>query len=392
MSMRVAYWHRDGLDVYQYVDEKLLKKVSGSLNELKPIKGILGKKVLIVGRELLLHTRKRYPPAPKEKLTKAVGLEIGDIFPILKPAFHCRVYESSNTYTTLDIWAWDSEPYARLREVFPFNYIVPEDLAYSSEVPEVKVFQYRGMTNILAHSGDRFLGGASYPDAGIDEKDVERFLSGLGRYRSDIKQIKVYGSTPFQFKDAEIPEISRVAQGDHPLCMDYLSTLNLNEFKVKGDIHLSSKIDFLCRILIYLILGYGLMLYLTVRNYDQVAWGIREKINSIDKKISLNKDAGHRIEDYSDIVKEVNERIRARPIPLKVMDMIANRLTAGSFINRMTMNENNMEISVSSKDPLSVIKALGGAEGVKTARLRGAPIKDSGTGSYNFIIMLELSR
>jgi hypothetical protein len=392
MSMRVAYWHRDGLDVYQYVDEKLLKKVSGSLNELKPIKGILGKKVLIVGRELLLHTRKRYPLAPIEKLTKAVGLEIGDIFPILKPAFHCRVYESSNTYTTLDIWAWDSEPYAQLREVFPFNYIVPEDLAYSSEVPEVKVFQHRGMTNILAHSGDRFLGGASYPDAGTDEKDVERFLSGLGRYRSDIKQIRVYGSTPFQFKEAEILEILRVAQGDHPPCIDYLAGLNLNEFKVKGDIHLSSKIDFLCRILIYLILGYGLMLYLTVRNYDQVAWGIREKINSIDKKISLNKDAGHRIEDYSDIVKEINERIRARSSPLKVMDMIANRLTAGSFINRMKMNENNMEISVSSKDPLSVIKAFGGAEGVKTARLRGAPIKDSGTGLYNFIIILELSR
>jgi len=392
MSMRVAYWHRDGLDVYQYVDEKLVKKVSGSLNELKPVKGILGKKVLIVGRELLLHTRKRYPPAPKEKLTKAVGLEIGDIFPILKPAFHCRVYESSNTYTTLDIWAWDSEQYAQVKKIFPFNYIVPEDLAYSSEVPEVKVFQYRGMTNILAHSGDRLLGGASYPDAGIDEKDVERFLSGLGRYRSDIKQIKVYGAVPFQFKDAGIPEISRVAQGDHPPCIDYLAGLNLNEFKVKGDIHLSSKIDFLCRILIYLILGYGIMLYLTARNYDQVAWGIREKINSIDKKISLNKDAGHKIEDYSDIVKEVNERIRARPSPVKVMDMIANRLTAGSFINRMILNENNLEISVSSKDPLSVIKTLGDAEGVKTARPRGAPIKDSATGSYNFIIMMELSR
>jgi hypothetical protein len=392
MSMRVAYWHRDGLDVYQYVDEKLLKKVSGSLNELKPIKGILGKKVLIVGRELLLHTRKRYPPAPKEKLTKAVGLEIGDIFPILKPAFHCRVYESSNTYTTLDIWAWDSEPYARLREVFPFNYIVPEDLAYSSEVPEVKVFQYRGMTNILAHSGDRFLGGASYPDAGIDEKDVERFLSGLGRWRSDIRQIKVYGAVPFQFKDAEIPEISRVAQGDHPPCIDYLAGLNLNEFKVKGDIHLSSRIDFLCRILIYLILGYGIMLYLTAKNYDQVAWEIREKMNSIDKKISLNKDAGHKIEDYSDIVKEVNERIRARPIPLKVMDMIAHRLTAGSFINRMILNENNLEVSVSSRDPLSVVKALGGAEGIKTVRLKGAPGKDAKTGSYNFNVTVELSR
>lgn len=391
MGMMVAYWHKDGLEVYRYVDKKLVKKASGSLNELKPIKGILGKKVLIVGRELLLYTRKRYPPAPKEKLIKAVGLEIGDIFPISKPAFHCRVYESSTTYTTMDIWAWESQQYARLREIFPFNYIIPEDLAYFSDVPEVKVFQYRGMANILAHSGDRFLGGASYPDAGFDEKDVERFLFGLGRYRSDIKQIKVYGAVPFQFKDAGMPEISRVAQGDHPPCIDYLAGLNLNEFKVKGAIHLSSKIDLLCRILIYLILGYGMMLYFTARNYDQVTGEIRKKINSIDTRIS-HREAGETVTDYSEVVREVNEKLSTRQSPLKVMEMIAGRLPPGSFVIRMVLNENNLEVTASSKDPISVVKALGGAEGVKAARLKGAPGRDAATGSYNFNVTVELSR
>jgi hypothetical protein len=56
----------------------------------------------------------------------------------------------------------------------------------------------------------------------------------------------------------------------------------------------------------------------------------------------------------------------------------------------MVLNENNLEISLSSKGPLSVVKELGGTKGVKTARLKGAPIKDSATGSYNFIIMIEL--
>ena len=166
MMVVVAYWHKDGLMFIGLLDEKPVKQASGSLEELKPIRGILDKKVLIVSRELLLHTRKRYPPAPIKNLTKAVGLEIEDLFPISKPAFYCRVFESSTAYTTLDIWAWESEQYERLREVFPFNYLVPEDLAYSSDVPEIKIFQYRGMSNILAHSGHQFLGGASYPDAG----------------------------------------------------------------------------------------------------------------------------------------------------------------------------------------------------------------------------------
>jgi hypothetical protein len=380
MAMVVAYWHKDGIDVYRFVDKKPVKQASGSLDELKPIRGVFAKKVLIVARELLLHTRKRYPPAPINKLIKAVDLELGDLFPISKPAFHCRLYESSSTFTTLDIWAWESEPYGRLKEVFPFNYVIPEDLAYFSDVPEVKIFQYRGMTNILAHSGHQFLGGATYPDGTIDKKEMERFLSGIGRDRADIKRIKVYGSLPFQLKEVGGPEILKVAQEDHPLFMDYLSTLPLNEFKVKGDQRLSLiKVDLLCRVAIYLILGYGLMLYLTGKNYDYAASEIRQKIRAIDAKMS-HGETGKKIEDYSDIAKEVNEKLSKRGSPLKVMETFAQSLPMGSFVNRMVFNENNLEVFLSSKEPITVVKAL------------GAPVKDAATGSYNFIVNIELLR
>jgi hypothetical protein len=391
MGMMVAYWHKDGLDVYQYVDKKLVKKASGRLDELKPIRGVLSKKVLIVGRELLLHIRKRYPPASKEKLTKAVGLEIGNIFPISKPAFHCRVYESSHAYTTLDIWAWESEQYVRLRKIFPFNSVIPEDIAYFSDVPEVRLFQYRGIANILAHSGDRFLDGVSYPDSSINEGDFERFLSGLGKYRSDIKRIKIYGSIPFHYKEAGIPIVSRLPVTEYPPCLEYVNSLNLKEFKAKGDYHLPPRIELIFRVLIYLILGYGMMLYFSARNYDQVALEIRNKINSIDAKGS-NKGAGQTVKDYSEVVREVNEKLSKRQSPLRVMDMIANRLPPGSFIIRMVLNENNLEVTASSKDPISVVKALGSAEGIKSARLKGAPVMDMATRFYNFIMVMELSR
>jgi hypothetical protein len=378
------------------MDKKPVKQASGTLDGLKPIRGVLSKKVLIVGRELLFHTRKRYPPASIKNLTKAVGLEIGELFPISKPAFHCRVFESSTAHTTLDIWAWESEQYERLREVFPFDHLVPEDLAYSSEVPEIKIFQNRGMTHILAHSGHQFLSGASYPDGTIDEKEMERFLSGLGRYRSDIKRIKVYGAAPFQFRDARIPEISSVAHEDYPLCMDYLTDLNINEFKVKRDIRLSSKIYLLCRIAIYLILGYGLMLYLTTKNFDQTLGEIRQKISAMDAK-SSHGGIGGRSEDYSNIIKEVNEKLSRKYSPLKVMEILAKSLPVGTFITRMVLSDNRLEVSVSSKDPLSVVKALGSAEGIKTVRLKGAPGKGApgkgaATESYNFNVTIELTR
>jgi 3-oxoacyl-(acyl-carrier-protein) synthase len=69
MALVAAYWHPDGLDIYRYVNDKPVKLASGSLEGLKPVKAAFDKKVLIVGRELLLHMKKKYPPAQKEKLT-----------------------------------------------------------------------------------------------------------------------------------------------------------------------------------------------------------------------------------------------------------------------------------------------------------------------------------
>lgn len=390
MAMMVAYWHKDGLDVYRYNGEKPVRYASGRLDELNPIRAF-GKKVLIVGRDLLLHTRKRYPPAPKEKLLKAVGVEIGDIFPLSKPAFHCRVFESFSTYTVLDIWAWESEPYSRLKAIFPFHHVVPEDIAYTSTVPEVSIFKYKGITNILAHSGAGFLAGASYPASSLDEKDVDRFLFSLGRHRAEIKRIKIYGALPFRLKEDPVLEISNVADGDHPPCLDSLGGLNLGDFKLKGDYRLWPKADLISRVLIYLILGYGLMLYLTLRNYDQAGGEMRQRLEAIERKIEAI-DTGPKVKDYTATVDEINEKLGARPSPLKVMNLLARRLPAGSSVTRLVMNDNNVEVTVSSKDPLSVVKALGGAGEIKKAGLKGAPARDRASGSYNFVVTMELLR
>jgi hypothetical protein len=37
-----------------------------------------------------------------------------------------------------------------------------------------------------------------------------------------------------------------------------------------------------------------------------------------------------------------------------------------------------------------VVKALGDAEGIKTARIKGSPGRDMATGMYNFVITMEL--
>jgi hypothetical protein len=385
---RVAYWHKDGLEVFRITDKKAVKYASGTLDKLEPIKGGLGKKILIVSRELLLHARKRYPPATEEKLLKAVALEIGDIFPLSNPAFHCRVFQSFNTYTVVDIWAWDSEQYNRLEEVFPFNYVVPEDLAFASADPEVKVFQHGETTNMLAYADGTFLAGASYPASGFSREDVKRFLHSLDQSGAEIKKIKIYGSLPLTLND--MMEVSRVDGRDYPPCLDEIESLDLSRFKIKGDYYrLWEKKDLIFRIAIYLILGYILMQYLTLRNYDRTADEIRQKMAVMDTK-AARLDTGQKVEDYSTVIKEVNEKLNATHSPLKVMNMLARTVPEGSFVNKIVLNENRIEASVSTKDPISLVKALGDAKEIKKVSLKGAPVKDRATHSYNFVIMMEL--
>lgn len=388
MALTVGYWHKDGLEVYRYTDEKPVKYASGRLDELKPVK-VFGRKLLIVGRDILLHARKKYPPAPKEKLVKAVRLEIGDMFPLSKPAFYCRVFESFSTYTVLDIWAWESEQYGRLKAIFPFHYVVPEDVAYTTSAPVLQIFRYRGIAHILAHSSAGFLAGASYPAPSLDENDVERFLFSLGRRRTDIKSIKIYGSLPLHLKDDLVPEISDVAGGDCPLCLNYVNGLSLGEFKVREGYRLWPKAGLVFRVSLYLVLGYALVLYLTLRNYDHAGREMQQRLQVMEGKIAAT-NTGQEIKDYSATVEEVNEKLGARPSPVKVMNMLARRLPPGSSVTRLVMNDNNLEVSVSSAHPLSVVKELGAAKEIKKASLKGTPNKDRATGLYNFVVTMEL--
>ena len=74
------------------------------------------------------------------------------------------------------------------------------------------------------------------------------------------------------------------------------------------------------------------------------------------------------------------------------MDILARRLPHGSFINRMVLSENNAEISVSSKEPLAVLRTLGDAEEIKKVAFKGPPVRNRNTSLYEFNMTVELSK
>ena len=384
-----AYWHKDGLDIYSYVGQVPFKFASGSLADIQPVKRRRGIYALIVGKERLMHVRKRYPPAPIEKLTKAVALEIGEIFPIPQPAFYCRIFKAISNYVELDIWAWETTDYEKLKDVFPFNHVIPEDVLFTARDPEVRIFQQRDLIHMVAHARGGFLDSASVPLAGFDYEQINRFLLNLSQTGEEIKKISIYGLRQIRIKNIPGLQVVRTEEKTYPPCVETMAQIDFREFKIRGEHSFLSHLPLAMRLCLYLAAGYAFMLFFTVTNYDRAATEIRQKIAAMDK-IAAGLEASKPAVDYSDVVQEINARLQKSPAPVKIMNMLAQKLPEGSYINRIIFAENNLQLNVASKNPLALIKALSSGEGVQKVTIKGTLSKDKRTGFYTCTVIMEL--
>ncbi len=384
--MFVSYWHKKGIDIFRIKDSETIKVASGDANSLRPIKTI-GKKVLVVAREMLLHIRKRYPPTTLENLKKVVQTEIRDLFPLENPDFFFRIFEKTSAYCLVDIWAWESNHYEKIKKVFLFTHVLPEDVALVSEESEVSLFEQNGLQNLIAHNKNGFIGGLSTRT--LTEETLEMFLHSLGRYASEIKRIRVYDAVKISDRDTlgTIPLVSEQGK-DYPVCLRDIKRLDLREFKVKGQRPFAIDIQFVLRVAIYFLIAYSLSLYINKRNYELAIDEVSKRLNALKVEQSSVEKERER-DEYSEVINELKEKRESRLDPLLVMDSLAQSIPEESYLTRMLLNEGNLELSFASKDPLDVIKSLSTAKCIKSVKLKGAPMK-SQDGTFNFLLSLEL--
>jgi hypothetical protein len=396
MGMIAAYWSKDGLGVYRIEKDKEPARIaSGDLKSIKPIGHLFQTKVLIIGRDQLYHARRRYPPASPSEIRKAIAFEIAEIFPLKDPAFFCRIFETYKTHIFVDVWGWEKEDYAQIRKVFPFLYVIPEDLAFSLNASGVKVFRHNEMINLVAHEGNRFVGAATFPEVRFEASDLERFMTGLELHASKIKEIVVFGSLP-------LPGISHLPQqivhrtvGEYPpvlACLDKISPLASRQFLVLPDFHLWEKRHLFFRVSLYLVLGYAGMLYLTMVYHEQAIQTVRLNVAQINRILqsaaadTTNQKSG----DEETIRREFNDYTHKTLPPLKAMELLARHLPEGTQVNGMTLREYDLEVSFSSGNPLEVIKKLSAVREISKVQLKGIPAKDARSGSYKFTVSLQL--
>lgn len=375
--MFVGFLSKEGLSLYEIKDNTIVLKDE---KQLKQLRNFLEKKILVISREMLFHTKRNYPTVPLSKLKKALKLEVGDIFSIPDPQYYVKIFETKEKTTTVDIWCWNRDDLEKLRTKFPYQYVIPEDILWIQQEPTLNIFKRNGVYHLIASTQGKFLGSLSLAD--LTEKEIELFIAGLPLSDSSLK-LKVYGEILVDYKGNR--QIERIPEQPYPICLQNLNKLNLREFKVKAKIPI--KIDFLLRIPVYGLIAYSVFLYSSLNNYETKISEIKNKISELDKKISSLEATG--IQNYQSLIEDLNKKISSTVSTLSVMDMLAERIPVGCLVNRLVINERTLEISLTYERPLDVVEFLENAPLVKSVTMKGSPVKQAGK-NYNFTLTLEL--
>lgn len=381
----VSYLHKSNMDVYSIKGQEIKKVDSGNLDSIKPLTG-WGKKILIVGKDMLLFTRKRFPPTTSENIAKAIKMDIKEMFPIKDPAFSFKIFEQTATYSLANIWAWDCSNYEEIRKIFPFTHILPEDATFMSEEPEITVFEENGLKHLVAHNRDGFLGGLSLRN--FTDKGFETFLRSLGRYANNIKTIRSYISE----KQLNFPatfQIVHEEQKDYAPCLKDVMSLNLKDFRFSHEMPFNFNIEQLARVIICCLIAYSISLFIAGRNYESAINETKAKIIDLKNELPMELQTDD-IYKYSDVISALQKKRKTRVDALAIMDILAEFIPEGSYVNKLTLNENRLELNLSSATPIDVIESLSGAKCVKTVRLNGSPAKRRNTLLYTFLLTIEL--
>jgi hypothetical protein len=246
------------------------------------------------------------------------------------------------------------------------------------------------MVHVVACGEERFIDAASYPADDFTKADLDRFLTGLPDDLSFVKEIRFYGGVLVDVPSSVISRVKRVEEIDYPPFLEWVDGFSIKPFRVKTvmlSLHLNRTV--LLRFALYAVLAYGLMLFLTLGDYDKALMDLKHKAILVENKIDLlQRDVVS--QENPDMINNLEAIINKAISPLEVLDLLAVGLPEESHAKSLIVNNGIVDLIVSARDPLSVIRRLGSSERVDNVTLKGSPRKENSTGAYSFSLLLEI--
>ena len=370
--MIAGYWHTAGLDLYDVSNGKVKKLRSETGMRAgcgRRFKAFWPKRLLVVSRGQCLHIRKKYPSTSVANIAAAVQMEVSELFPIKTTAFVHRIFDITETYMLVDIWAWEASTAENLRAGFPFTHVIPEDLVFVADRPELLLWSQGEKQMFLAYGSRGFLGGATVVGE-EPEGAKQRFLRSLGTYGDGIQEVQVKNP-------------------GEPPCLAVLHKVPLKAFKVKAQKKFTIPLEMGVRMGAYCLLAYALFLFLTLQKYQEVGEQLSQTLNEVNQQVKDQLHNGERPEDQESM-QAIKDWLQQNISPLEVMNLLAEHLPQQDYLLRLAINQRKVDMTISGRDPLKAIAALSRVERFQKIGLKGSPGRETGGERFRFVLQVEL--
>ncbi len=381
----VCYATTKGIERFEINNNEIKKIPLKKPPSLKP-EEIFTRKILLISKELLYYTREKYPSTSEKNIAGIIYNDISDIFPMLKePTFQYKIFKKFKNYELVDIWAWEQPALPDDDFDKEFHYVIPEDIVFSSDNPEISVFIGADKVYTVAYSEKGFLGSMTMmtkPKA----NDLDFFLRSLGEYREKVVKIKNYLPEDMA-SPLNIPVVKLSAE-TYPLSMEYLQGFDLKPFQVKS-LWPAFKPEAVLRGILYFVILLSFFLYLSIVGHNSSLEEVSLKIHAIDKELNpllMSADS----DDDSESEDSIKSGIHSIPSPLEAMDILAQILPENCYLTRLKINEKTLEVWLHTKEPTLTIRDLGDSDLVNNVRLKGTPNKDR-SGNYRMHFLMEMN-
>ena len=384
------------------IDKKGVKELS--LRDLKNPLNLFKKKILILGKEWTYFIKKRYPLLSEKELIKALSHEVPDLFSLKNPSWVYSISKKGETFIEVSIFAWEKALAEELKKEFPFGYLIPEELLFSSKEPALFLIKRNEKILLVASEKGQFL-NSFFGKAPLTFQDLILFLKSLGEREEKIKKVIAYRIPQEEVLKILPDRLKPYLSVKEDVIKDlshYIGLLNLKKFRTKEPIKINLEDLMLktARIFLMGVIALQVNLMLSYWEYSKAISKLKEEIKKLEaqsreilpaKKTSSFSQDEEKIKALRELEDEFN-RLKGdiASYPLQILDELSRLLPDGSRLERFSLKEKKLELSVSAKDLFEVLSTLRKSSLFSDVKLASSPMLNSRTKEYSFRLEIEL--
>lgn len=382
------------------------KVLPSTLKILKNPLSFFQKRVLVLGKEWVYFSKKRYPLLPEKELKKAISYDIPELFPLREPSYLFFIGKRGETFLEVNLFAWEKTLAEEIKKDFSFGYLVPEELLFLYDEPTLSILK-KGEKALIVLSQNRTFLNSLLIKTPFSPDEVFLFLKSAGLEISEIKKVLVYGFSQRDFMVFIPSELKSKILLKTSLEKDFpflLKSLNLKFFKLKEEVFLNLEEWLLrcARLFLMAVIALQLNLIFSSWEYNRNIKNLRDELKKIDEKMKkerylTQRDSSKAVQDQEKLqaLKELKEELyfhkeNSVSDGLLILAEVARLLPYGAKLNSFSLKEKKLILNLEAKDLFEVLTNFKKSPYFSNLKLSSAPLVDPKKKNYRFSLECEV--